>query len=100
MTPLPNRKRFLVTTAELDRPRYARSSPTRCSLHRSELLNENIVPIVVKVAGCLTCSRYFLLVPTSVMVVGGIQGLVEIANEVQQELQSDDLLFRIGIWVR
>ena len=33
MTPLPNPKRSLVTTAELDRPRYARSSPTRCSLH-------------------------------------------------------------------
>ena len=47
------------------------------------LLNENIVPIMVEVAGCLTCSRYFLVVPTSVMVVGGMQRLMKITNEVQ-----------------
>jgi hypothetical protein len=53
----------------------------------AELLDEHRVPVVVQISGALAASADPNAVTARVSIVGGMQGLVQIPDEVQQELQ-------------
>ena len=61
-----------------------------------KLVDELGVPEVVQASGFEPGGRDPLVVSAPVIVVGAVQWLVEVADEVEQELGGDDLLFVVS----
>jgi len=57
------------------------------------MVHERCVPVVVKVACGEARGRYALPIPARVVIVACVQRLMDIANEMQQELESDQPFF-------
>jgi hypothetical protein len=61
-----------------------------------KLIDEFRIPIMVKITGPESCSRYFLAVTTTVTVIRRLQRLVHVADEVDKKLEANDLCFGGG----
>ena len=54
---------------------------------------------MVQIVGGKPVHDHLLLITASIMIVGGVKRLVYVADEMQQELQSDEPLVRSGFGV-
>jgi hypothetical protein len=62
----------------------------------SQPLHELDIPVSMKVAGVQPSSHDRFLVPARVVIVGGVERLMHVADKVQKELESQELLGGTG----
>jgi hypothetical protein len=61
---------------------------------RAPALHKFDIPVVMEVARVYSFVRNKLLVPAGVVVIGGVERLMQVADEVQQELERQEPLGR------
>jgi hypothetical protein len=65
----------------------------------AEALDPFGIPEMMQVAGPEAISDDGFPIATSIAIVGGMKGLMEVAGQMQDEFQRDEPFFRIGVRV-
>jgi hypothetical protein len=67
---------------------------------RTELVNKFSVPKMMEISRLERSCRHPLVISAPIMIICSVQRLMQVADEVENELESHNLLFGIGCRVR